>query len=219
LNNFRTRISSLFAYGVKRGHLDHNPFSAIDPVKSVDKTPEIFTPDQLQLILEKSRAEALPCLAIGAFAGLRTAELLRLEWEEVDLRRGHINVPASKSKSSRRRLIMMSPNLRSWLEPYAASKGRLWTKSETAYYDATESARIAAGLSKWPKNGLRHSFASYHLAKHQDAPRLALDMGHVTPHMIFNHYREIVTPEEAERYWNIFPPKPAENIVPMAQGG
>ena len=44
-------------------------------------------------------------------------------------------------------------------------------------------------------------------------------MGHVTPHMIFNHYREIVTPEEAERYWNIFPPKPAENIVPMAQGG
>ena len=35
-------------------------------------------------------------------------------------------------------------------------------------------------------------------------PRLALDMGHVTPHMIFNHYREIVTPEEAERYWNIF---------------
>jgi integrase len=95
LNNFRTRISSLFAYGVKRGHLDHNPFSAIDPVKSVDKTPEIFIPDQLQLILEKSRAEALPCLAIAAFAGLRTAELLRLEWEEVDLRRGHINVPAS----------------------------------------------------------------------------------------------------------------------------
>ena len=25
--------------------------------------------------------------------------------------------------------------------------------------------------------------------------------------MIFSNYREIVTPEEAERYWQIFPPQ------------
>jgi integrase len=75
----------------------------------------------------------------------------------------------------------------------------------------------AAGLEKWPHNVLRHSFASYHLAKHQDAPRLALDMGHVSPHMIFSNYREIVTPEEAERYWQIFPPAPAENVVPIGR--
>jgi hypothetical protein len=42
-------------------------------------------------------------------------------------------------------------------------------------------------------------------------------MGHVSPHLIFSNYREIVTPEEAERYWNIFPPAPAENVVAMAQ--
>jgi hypothetical protein len=59
------------------------------------------------------------------------------------------------------------------------------------------------------------SFASYHLAKFQDAPRTALDLGHVSPRTVFNHYREIVTPEEAERYWNIFPAKKAENVVPM----
>ena len=35
--------------------------------------------------------------------------------------------------------------------------------------------------------------------------------------MIFSNYREIVTPEEAERYWQIFPPTAAENVVPMAQ--
>jgi hypothetical protein len=45
---------------------------------------------------------------------------------------------------------------------------------------------------------------------------MALDMGHVTPHMIFSIYHEIVTPEEAERYWAIFPPCQAENVVPMA---
>jgi len=30
-------------------------------------------------------------------------------------------------------------------------------------------------------------------------------MGHVNASMIFAHYREVVTPEEAERYWLIFP--------------
>jgi hypothetical protein len=34
-----------------------------------------------------------------------------------------------------------------------------------------------------------------------DTPGLGLDMSHVSPHMIFSNYREIVTPEEAERYF------------------
>jgi hypothetical protein len=37
------------------------------------------------------------------------------------------------------------------------------------------------------------------------------------PHAILSNYREIVTPEEAERYWQIFPPAPAENVVPMSR--
>jgi hypothetical protein len=46
---------------------------------------------------------------------------------------------------------------------------------------------------------------------------LAQDMDHVRPPMIFSNYREIVTPEEAERYWNIFPAAAAVNVVSMAQ--
>jgi hypothetical protein len=42
-------------------------------------------------------------------------------------------------------------------------------------------------------------------------------MGHVSPRMIFSNCREIVTPEEADRYWNIFLPAQAENVVPMAK--
>jgi hypothetical protein len=42
-------------------------------------------------------------------------------------------------------------------------------------------------------------------------------MGHVSPHTIFGHYREIVTPEEAERYWQILPTAAAETVVQMAQ--
>ena len=183
----------------------------------VDRPPEIFTIDELARLLEHATPEVLPLIAIGAFAGIRTAELVRLEWKDIDLARGFLNVAASKSKTAARRLIKMEPNLIAWLSPFADRTGPIFAQSTHVLSNRMEPIRKAAGLTKWPKNGLRHSFASYHLAKYQDAAQLALDMGHTTTKMIFSNYREIVTPEEADRYWQIFPPTAAENVVPMAQ--
>ena len=66
---------------------------------------------------------------------------------------------------------------------------------------------------RWPNNGLRHSYATYRLAQCQDAAKVALEMGN-TPVMIFRHYRELVMPEDAAAWWNIFPEE-AANVVPM----
>jgi integrase len=78
------------------------------------------------------------------------------------------------------------------------------------YRKLREAVQRRARICKWPTNALRHSFASYHLAKFQDAPALALQMGHTTTAMLFAHYRELVTPEAAEAYWKI---RPANAIV------
>jgi integrase len=213
INNFRARLSSLFSYGEKRSYLERNPVTSIDKIKVVDKAPEIFTPDQIQTLLEAAPADLLPILALGAFAGLRTAELLRLEWEAIDLPRGLINVAASKAKTAKRRLIPIAPNLAEWLRPYADRAGRIFAFSHRVYHDKVELLRKAVALAHWPNNGLRHSFASYHLAKHQNAPQLALEMGHTTPRMIFDNYREVVAPQEAQRYWIIKPTVAANNVV------
>jgi integrase len=61
---------------------------------------------------------------------------------------------------------------------------------------------------------LRHSFASYHLAKFSDAAALALELGHTNANLVFQHYRQIVKPKDAERYWSIRPSR-AENVVTM----
>ena len=69
------------------------------------------------------------------------------------------------------------------------------------YRDVFDAARKAAGIDQWPQNALRHSFASYHLAKFNDAAALALELGHTNSDLVFQHYRQLVRPKQAERYW------------------
>jgi len=217
VNNFRTRLSTLFGYAVKHGYMDRNPVESIEQMKVVDKPVEILTVDELAALLEHASADVLPLVAIGAFAGIRTAELLRLNWQDINLASGFLNVSAANSKTARRRLIKMEPNLVAWLSPYAGKTGPIFTGNNLfVFLNDMRGVAKAAGV-RIPKNALRHSFASYHLAKYQDAAKLALDMGHTTTKLIFSNYREIVSPEEAERYWNIFPARAAENVVRMVQ--
>ena len=45
---------------------------------------------------------------------------------------------------------------------------------------------------------------SYHLAEFQSAGKTALEAGH-TEQILFNHYRELVTKEDAAAFWSIVP--------------
>jgi integrase len=203
--NFRANVGVLFSYAERRGIIDSNPILRTARPKLPDNPPEIFRVDELNALLDAANRlfpDVLPGLAIGAFAGLRDAEIKRLEWSEVDLVRGLIEVKASKAKSARRRIVEIQPNLTAWLRPYGGMSGRFVPVNVRSKLDLI---RKAAGLTHWPKNGLRHSFASYRLAAIHDAPRVASELGHTSPQMLYSTYRELVLPEEAERYWKIAP--------------
>ena len=77
--------------------------------------------------------------------------------------------------------------------------------------------RLRSSALGWPANALRDSFASYHLARFENAAKLAIELGHTDQELLFRHCRELVTPQDAERYWNTFPARTAENVVPMEQ--
>ena len=71
-------------------------------------------------------------------------------------------------------------------------------------------------LKPWPVNAGRHSFGSYWLAKHQDTAALALQMGN-SPQIVFEHYRELVKPVDAELYWKIAPAPTDEKVTVFAK--
>jgi integrase len=54
---------------------------------------------------------------------VRDAELKRLDWSEVNLTSGHIEVKAAKAKSARRRIVPILPDLAAWLRPYGGMRG------------------------------------------------------------------------------------------------
>jgi integrase len=68
-------------------------------------------------------------------------------------------------------------------------------------------------LLRGPDNALRHSFASYHLAHFKNAAATALELGHHNAIVTLAHYRELVRPKEAGRYWNLKPAKRSRKIV------
>jgi len=125
-------------------------------------------------------------------------------------------VASHKTKTARRRLVRIEPNLAAWLAPFGGRSGKVW--SDKANYRHATSALARELGQKWPQNGLRHSFASYHLAKFQNANQLALELGHTTTRLIFEHYRELVRPEAALTYWSIRPPGMPANVVAIGGG-
>jgi len=209
-NNYRTILRTLFEYAVSRGYAKDNVVAKLAKAKVVRGAPEIFTPAQMQTVLEKAPRDFIPYLAIGAFAGLRSAEIERLDWAEIDLTEKLIHIKAEKSKSAQRRLVAISKNLLAWLAPYSRKEGPVADpeRVRVARDKTCEAAKIV-----WPANVLRHSFASYHLAYHQNAAATAAELGHTSPAMLYKHYRELVKPDAAAQWWNVSPPADYGNVV------
>ena len=201
-NNSRRVLRTAFSFAGARNYCVGNPTVKAAVAKEIEGTVGILTVAETARLLEAADAELVPFIAIGAFAGLRRAEIERLDWSEIDLESGLITVQAVKAKSARRRFVKIRPNLAKWLAQYAAYRGAVTPGNCRKMFEAT---RVAAGIKHWPSNALRHSFASYHLARFNDAAALALELGHTDAGLVFQHYRQIVKPKDAEKYWNLFP--------------
>jgi integrase len=215
-NHYRRLTLLAFNFAVQRGYAIDNPAEKTAKAKERGGDIGILTVTQAARLLESAAPEVLPYIAIGLFAGLRRAEIERLDWSEIDFESGLIEVTAEKAKGARRRLVTMQPNLREWLLPLRKHRGGIISDNFRKQF---EQARVAADILDWPDNALRHSFASYHLAHFKNAAATALELGHHDSRITFTHYRELVRPKEAERYWQIKPAGRGAKVVPLVQGG
>ena len=118
-NNLRTAIQTLFSFAKARKYLpkDHDELDAVARAKDGEGEIEVFTPAELAEILTHAEERLILFLALGAFAGIRHAEIKRLDWRDIQFEEGIIEMQAKKAKTASRRIVPLLDNLRAWLLP------------------------------------------------------------------------------------------------------
>jgi integrase len=211
-------LSILFEFCRRRGYCGSNPLENIERPVVTGRRPEIFTVNEAAALLTTaelhSELELVPTIAVGLFTGLRMSEIKQLDWRNVDFEHRVIDVDESIAKTRQQRNVDMSDSLIAWLAPHARAEGQV---IPVGFRKKMEQLRKLTGITKWPNNGLRHSFGSYHVAHFQNPNMTALQMGHATTDMLFKHYRNYrIRKKDAETYWKLAPVPAGKKVVAFA---
>jgi len=214
-NNFREIFRSIFKNAVERKWLpkEHGFTELLRNEPTVDKAKTIITPEQFRRMLLACNEQMLPVIALRGFCGIRREEVLRLSWEDIWSRDGHVEIPAEKAKTKTRRLIPRFAALEAWLDPYRNMDGMLWKLTNNVFGHAQNDLYKQVGVSG--DNVLRDAFATYRMAELQNEAQVAHEMGN-SPRMVFKSYRELATPAEAERWFGVTPTQQHKKIIRLS---
>jgi integrase len=199
--NYRTDLRTFFNWCQSSRYIALNPTDSISVPKTDETLPGIFALDEIMALLnaaEDSDRKMVPYLALALFAGLRPKELHRLRWKSIE---EQIHIGPEAAKTRQQRYVTIEPNLAEWLENYK-SKGSVIGIN---HVNRLVKVREVAGLTHWPPDVLRHCFATYHLARYQDAPRTSHELGHASTNMLYRNYRNLATAKDGVKFFNLRP--------------
>ncbi len=140
----------------------------------------------------------------AAFSGIRSAEILRLTWEDIKWDRGHIEIAGRKAKTAARRLAILPDNLKAWLAPWRAESVR---SSRSPTIGCPQRHR---GQGRHPRRMASECpqtlVISYRVAETGDVARTSLEAGN-SPKMVFRHYARSWMRTRPRHGFRFMPPK------------
>jgi integrase len=211
-NVYRRKIVTLFNYARRVGYLQDRTTAATKTAKAKElgKDIQVYSTQNMAKLLENAPENLLPFLVLCGFSGLRAAEAKRIDWAQIDFAQGTVCVSAKTSKTQARRYAPLPENAAAWLRPIARGNGKV---VNVGTVNALRRLGLKSGVTMI-RNGLRHSFCSYRLAVTNNSNQTALEAGHST-NILFRHYRQLCTPQEAGKWFGIFPAESGSKVVPM----
>lgn len=208
-NNIRCGIVTLFRWARDtKDWLPQTPRTVPEKVEKYTQDfvePEIYSPEELETYLTRTPSKILPFICVTAFTGIRAAETKRLRWESINWADKLIPLSNKITKTKIRRVVPILPVLEAWLEKLKQPEGPLVLRRDP-YRIFREELKLP-----WRDNGWRHSFATYHLALHNDPKLTSWICGH-SENVLLTTYKSIqlpdgrfVTRDLAERWFNTYP--------------
>ena len=196
---WQNRINTLFAFAVRRDFIVRNPCDKLERIKVDRCAPLILTPSQSQQLLKLAPMVCRPYVILGMFAGIRPEELLRLKWADVDLET--LTVTVNDAKTRRRRIVPLHDKAVKLLADCPLRTGPV-APSNSTVRRFKRVAREALGLPSWPSDLLRHTAASYLLALHGDAGKVATMLGNSSS-ILLSHYHQPVRNGDCGHFWAV----------------
>lgn len=212
-NNLRDQIVTLFRYARSQRYLAKDRTTEAEDItkmKVARKTVEMFSPEDLQIIIANTRPVWMPWILISAYAGIRTFEVLRMDWSTMRWEQKLIDLPPEVTKVNERRIIPMCDTLIESLLPWRNAQGPVCVDKvpQREIEQIIAKVRKEDPAFKWKHNALRHAFGSYRTALTQNVPQVALEMGN-SIQMVKRHYLEAKTFDEGLKWFSV--PWPLQN--------
>lgn len=225
-NNHRNEIASFFLWAAKKDLTTNRPWTFSNPTEHIpafsakrvaEQRPEIATtsPERVRelfsFLVQYKEGRLVKWFALAYFAGIRPstdqgelAKLAEREDELINLTTGRILLPADITKTKDSRPIVISSNLKAWLEAYK-DKPILPVNLKNDYREI----RKKFGLQN---DETRHSFISYHVALNRSIGDTALEAGN-SERMIKKHYLDHRSKEDGQAFFSIVPDMSARKAV------
>lgn len=221
-NNLRSVLIGFFDWLIARAYFDgRNPVSLVSPRKAKVKDPVPFTPEELTKLLVQAEsmrsADGVLLLSLGAFAGMRQSEICRLHLFDIlddPSYRSTINLSSAITKTSRRRCVEVSPQMRQWLGQYVRFLPSMqWSRLNQDHekgilISSSNPNRLLREIAdkagvKWKANGLRKGFISAD-AEINGIAHAARQAGN-TEGVSESNYKALFSRKEAEQWFSVLP--------------
>jgi integrase len=209
INNVLIPLRLVMQDAYMDGLIDNNPTNRIKNLKHRYDEPHPFSPEEMRLLLEKCPPQTRNLFQFAFWSGLRTSELLGLEWGDINWGKGVIRVTRAivrrvtkqpKTQAGIREVLIL-PYAREALERQKqfsyASGGRIFLNPHTNKPWTTDTqlrecgwlpAIKAAGIPYRNPYQTRHTYASTLLSAGENPMWVAQQMGHADWGMIRRRY-------------------------------
>lgn len=219
-NNILTVIRQPFELAFVDGLIDTNPAARLKAAKVQSEQPDPFTLEEADAILANLKDEPVfqNYFELAFFTGLRTSELIALEWADVDFNRAVLRVNkafvSGKTKDTkthsyrdielntraqtalkRQRLITGLKGGLIFLNP---KTGGQFENDKTAWRPWQHAVRLAGVRYRKPYN-TRHTFATLNLMAGANPMWVARQLGHTSMKMLLEKYARWIDAADKQR--------------------
>lgn len=223
INSVIRSLKAIFNFLHKEEYIEENPFKHIKQMREDTETIQAVDIDHIRKTLKGMDMRSYSnfrdaCIINLIFdCGLRIQEALSLEWKDIDLKTGVIEIKGYKAKTKKSRYVPISPKIVRMLRELQKETEEFGTSYAftSVYGERYDKNRFRQRLKRYAANvgleeanitphKLRHAFARYFLLNHGNIATLSKILGHANLNMTKRYLQ--LTNDEIKQEHQTFSP-------------